>query len=680
MYILNLVLLSTKNKNMKNTARQLLSRLPHSEIYHFSLFKHYFGRALFQFRTLPTWIKVSTISALLCVPALTFGSIFLAPDSVAFSFNSQTCVTKPSLFPGVNSPKPGSIFDLEQVPDFSFGTTPVYSSKTCIHLKQQPDELITEQLVIKTPLGLATTIEVNTPILPKLVETDAIDPNISGANGMLFKLNIVDTTFDYALEINGQNLGCNVNDSEIWCPFNDMGFTQGTLYPYSLKRLFAETTPTTIYSASAQTSEPIAIAPAAPKNDETILTPIQAITLSTNKPIKSLDEVSLQTSSGVPVPFQTTSNGTTITITANDPLTRESSFTLTIALAQAVDSGYLAAPFTLTFHTSGGPKVTGINIPKVAVPLSSQLVITTDIDLLAEQNIAAIINVTAGGTKLNTDVAINRNKIIVTPTSTLPKCTEFTVALSAGSVSVYGIGGSQAWTYTARSICHEKITIGGSFAGRGITAYKFGSGNKTTLFIGGLHGSEKSSVRTLEAWVNDLEAQIQRIPADKTIIVIPNTNPDGYSLGSRTNARGIDLNRNFPSNDWSSDVYQPGGVLLPGGGGASALSEPESSALALYIQSVSPEVVLTYHAVARTVIYNGSGNSANLANLYAQKSGFNVSSSDQEDGIFNYATTGELETWLHDSLNVPTLLIENATMSSNELPKQSPAMWAMVEN
>jgi len=110
------------------------------------------------------------------------------------------------------------------------------------------------------------------------------------------------------------------------------------------------------------------------------------------------------------------------------------------------------------------------------------------------------------------------------------------------------------------------------------------------------------------------------------------------------------------------------------------LSEPESAALASYIQSISPSLVPTYHAVARTVIYNGSCNSAGLASSYGSLSGFGVISSTVEDSLFSYPTTVESETWLHDKLGIPALLIEDATMSSNEINSQKSAMWAMVGN
>lgn len=122
----------------------------------------------------------------------------------------------------------------------------------------------------------------------------------------------------------------------------------------------------------------------------------------------------------------------------------------------------------------------------------------------------------------------------------------------------------------------------------------------------------------------------------------------------------------------------PGGVYLENGGGTAPLDQPESSALASYINSFSPRLVLTYHAVASTVISNGAGDSYSLADLYSEHSGFAHYTSAHEDGIFAYLTTGEFETWLADKKGIPALLVELATMSSNELYSQRSAMWATL--
>jgi len=622
--------------------------------------------------------KLAVVAVVMLTPPAVALGLFMSPQSVTFSFAGETCFSNPSLFPNINKPSAGNTFSLDQKPAVSLGSTSILSSETCVQMHSQPEKNVAEQLSIKAPLGISKSIAISVDSIPELVSSQTIDPNISQQDSLTFQLTTTDSSFSYSLIIADTTIDCTVSDTFINCPLTSLQLDQGQAYPYTLRRHLGGSH-IELFSDTAQTSEPITIEPGNIQPDQTVITHITAITLNTNKPAINLGGFTL-THDGTSIPVNAQADGTIITITADDALPRSTSFVLTVPSLASEDGGFLQQPYTLTFATSGGPRVSTINIEKTSVPVHSNITAAMNIDLLAGQNASSLASVTIGGQTVATSVSYSGRHITINPVSNLPKCTEFTVHIAAGSVSIHGVGGGSAWSYTARTACYETFSIGSSVNGRSILAYRFGAGSSTTVFIGGTHGDERSSTRTLNAWIDELDAQPTRIPANKTIVVIPNLNPDGYASGSRANARGVDLNRNFPSNDWTNNVYQPGNILLENGGGTSALSEPESAALASYIQSTSPSLVLTYHAVARTVIYNGSGSSASLASTYGSLSGFGVISSSAEDSFFSYPTTGEFEAWLYDKLGVPALLIENSTMRSNEIGSQRSAMWAMIEN
>src|SRR4030095_16676652 len=186
--------------------------------------------------------------------------------------------------------------------------------------------------------------------------------------------------------------------------------------------------------------------------------------------------------------------------------------------------------------------------------------------------------------------------VTIRPVSALPRCTGFTVRVLDGLQNSFGIAGGSAWQFGSRTICQSVFSIGTSVRGRSITAYSFGSGPSKIILVGTTHAHEPSAITLMNRWVDYLEGNAHRIPANRTIIVIPNLNPDGYAAGSRTNARSVDLNRNFPANNWKAGVTMPDKSFNPTGGGTAPLSEPESSAIASYVLNQSPRLVLTYHA------------------------------------------------------------------------------------
>jgi protein MpaA len=323
--------------------------------------------------------------------------------------------------------------------------------------------------------------------------------------------------------------------------------------------------------------------------------------------------------------------------------------------------------------------VSSANIGTYKVATSQAIAISFDSPIDDTQPLANFVSLRSGNTVIDTTLRVSGTTVTLQPKTPLTACTDIKLVVAAGLTSSYGVGGGTAWEYTSRTICQKSYNIGTSVQGRSITAYSFGTGATHIIFVGGTHGDEKSSTYILNSFIEDLEKNYRTIPANKTVIVIPNLNPDGFAASSRLNANGIDLNRNFPADNWQTDVYIPGNVFKPGGGGSAPLSEPESSALATFILQKQPRLVLTYHAVARLVISNDAGDSYALAQLYASKSGFGALMNSASHGAFEYDSTGEFEDWLHDKQNIPALLVELATTNQNEFSTHTQAMWSMLQ-
>jgi hypothetical protein len=96
--------------------------------------------------------------------------------------------------------------------------------------------------------------------------------------------------------------------------------------------------------------------------------------------------------------------------------------------------------------------------------------------------------------------------------------------------------------------------------------------------MGGIHGGwERNTERLVLMAYEQLGRDPGQIPSELTVFFVPGTNPDGLVAGSGPdsawNARGVDLNRNFETANWSPDTFgRPGGRYGPtgtrtGGGG-----------------------------------------------------------------------------------------------------------------
>jgi len=178
-------------------------------------------------------------------------------------------------------------------------------------------------------------------------------------------------------------------------------------------------------------------------------------------------------------------------------------------------------------------------------------------------------------------------------------------------------------------------TIGTSVHGKAIQAVSLGSGQQTVLVIGGLHtGDENPAADLAEQLARYIGQHVKELPSAVRVVFVPRVNPDGYAGGTRLNANGVDLNRNWPTADWASSTTHGD---EPVSGGSAPLSEPETKALHDYIDALAPIVVISLHAYAAIVEPNESGHAMQLASAYAKASGYKLI----EEWPY-YEITGEL--------------------------------------
>lgn len=127
------------------------------------------------------------------------------------------------------------------------------------------------------------------------------------------------------------------------------------------------------------------------------------------------------------------------------------------------------------------------------------------------------------------------------------------------------------------------------------------------LLVGGIHGDEFSSVTISYKWLHLLQEQLNR---HFNWRFIPVSNPDGLLAkpGVRYNANGIDLNRNFPTENWVVDAAnywkktRKDKRRYPG---PSAASEEETQWLMAQIAGFNPDVIIAIHAPYHLLDFDG---------------------------------------------------------------------------
>ena len=153
--------------------------------------------------------------------------------------------------------------------------------------------------------------------------------------------------------------------------------------------------------------------------------------------------------------------------------------------------------------------------------------------------------------------------------------------------------------------------IGFSFGGRPIEVYKFGAGEKEYLIVAGIHGGyEGNTIALANELITYINENPGAIPTDVTLYIIRNMNPDGEArddgVDGRVNNNGVDLNRNFPTKNWTPDWDRDGcWIYRPTTGGAYAGSEPETRTVMSFIQAHKLEAVISYHSAALGVFPGG---------------------------------------------------------------------------
>ncbi len=184
----------------------------------------------------------------------------------------------------------------------------------------------------------------------------------------------------------------------------------------------------------------------------------------------------------------------------------------------------------------------------------------------------------------------------------------------------------------------------------------------TTLIMCGVHGDEITPVKF--CWDLMRELKSNHSFSDKVVVVAPLVTPDSFfkSKPTRTNATGIDVNRNFPTADWKAEAHKRWKTVhkkdrrkFPG---HHAASEQETIFQMNLIKRYKPNKVISVHAPLTLLDYDGPSLKAEEGK-YAKTVLEQMSQKSMGYKVSNYPIfPGSLGNWAGKENHIPTYTLE----------------------
>lgn len=186
------------------------------------------------------------------------------------------------------------------------------------------------------------------------------------------------------------------------------------------------------------------------------------------------------------------------------------------------------------------------------------------------------------------------------------------------------------------------FVFGHTMTGLPIMGYRFGSEGPRVFILGGVHGDEIEGIWATHGLLDRLASSFD---FGVQLTLVPVLNVDGMLARERRNSNKIDLNRNLPSNDWTSEVaterYFPG---------TRAGSESENVALIEFLAAEKPALIVSMHSWKPMLNINGDCRA--VAEAIASTTGYTI------EETIGYPTPGCLGTYAGLERGLPTITYE----------------------
>ncbi len=634
--------------------------------------KHKHLTFLADWRRLPRRTKVITVAALSLL--VLYGLIFFIPKHVTYAYSGHDCARQLTLFPGIMK-QSSDQFDVAFDRNLTVGNVTIASLETCFTAKEVPS---TDTVTVSVaPWGgfLASKqyrLDIQDP--PRASVGDLFDQTVPTTRPVEIKLSAPDAVHTYTLDVDEKSVDCPVESDVVKCNLSPLELNQGETYDGVLARYFEDEKIDELGSGKFTTLRPLVLAYGTVSPGLTVYDKPKSFSFEYDKDISHV-EAQLKKKVGdiwEDVAVTTSADGKKAIVSIESDLDRSAEYELRLVKVEAADGSAIPEPYVADFITSSGPAVMSISVGSTGVALGGTITLTFDQEIANTDRLKELVTFSG----FNATISHEGKNVYLSYSA--GRCADFSVSVKKGLESTHGIAQEADWNFSGRTLCYSVFSIGTSKQGRSIVAYSFGSGGKKILYTGAIHGNEQGTRLLMNAWINELDANARSIPAGVTIVVIPAVNPDGVAMNSRYNASNVDLNRNFNTGDWKSDVETPYGQPHPGGGGSAPESEPEARALAAYTRQLRPAFTMSYHSVAGYAIANTCGNSTSLVQEYSRLSGYRNMTG--VSSAFDYEITGTYDDWMCQEMGLASILVELSTNGNSEFNRNRAALWMIARS
>lgn len=179
--------------------------------------------------------------------------------------------------------------------------------------------------------------------------------------------------------------------------------------------------------------------------------------------------------------------------------------------------------------------------------------------------------------------------------------------------------------------------------GKDIYLFEQGEGESTTLILAAMHGDEQNTFHLAVKLADTIYSKPELI--NSKVVIVPVVNPDGLLRNERINANEVDINRNFPTENWrpiyEKYKYNPG---------YEAGSEKETQAVIELINLYRPDKMIVIHADLHVLNYDGPAK--DLVLHMAEYNSYRIESN------IGYPTPGSLGTYAGVEGRIPTVTLE----------------------